>query len=298
MRPLPRVAHDSMSLLYQHRLVSSPQLQRLLLPHSAHPQYLNRNLRRLRELGLADRVRAGWGRPNHWFLTPAGTQAVQAHREVLPRPFQMDPLRACGPLHEHMLAVVETGLAFVESARRHGDQCGPFDWTPEVSHPVKDSGERLIADALLHYILITPQERSHAQLFIEVDRATMPIPRLAAKLAGYARYYDYVPGSAAAPGRAPASRATRPAWQSLYPRFPRVLFVFTAGTTARLWRRIEDLAFYVQGLAYLHRAREGFLIGATTLADLQDQGPTSQVWLPLLRPETGRTGFLLTPGND
>lgn len=299
MPVLPRIAHESMSLLYQHRLVSGPQLLRMLRPDSP-PQYLNRNLLRLHRLGLADRVRAGWGRPNFWFLTETGARAVEGTKDVIDRPYRMTAFKASGPLQRHTEAVVETGLAFVETARARGDRCGPFDWVPEVSHPLRDVGERLVADALLHYISIDPRSgrRSHVQFFVEVDRATMPIPRLAAKLAAYARYHDYVPGSAAPAHRNSAARSLTPAWRQIYPRFPRVLLVLTGDAPERLTQRLDDLAFYVRGLPYLHRAREGFAIGATTLDQLRSHGPVHPVWRPLLHPTAALTDFLLTPGSE
>lgn len=292
---LPRMAHTAMSLLYQHRLISTPQLQQMM--DQPKHQYLTLLLQRCRTHGLAERVRAGWSQPNYWFLTDTGAQAVESGLDAtLTRPYRMDASKASGPLQRHTSAVVATGLAFVATARERGDQCTPYDWVPEVSHPIRDGGERLIADALLHYILVdaATAHRSHAQAFIELDRCTMPIPRLAAKLTAYARYYDYVPAGARPPATVSAARSLTPAWQQVYPRFPRVLLVVD-GEHAEADRRIEDLAFYLQGLTYLHRARPGFAIGATALAQLRRQGPLARIWQRLAPAPAARTDFLLTP---
>ncbi|MEU0228214.1 replication-relaxation family protein [Streptomyces sp. NPDC006284] len=48
------------------------------------------------------------------------------------------------------LAVTETGLAFVQDARRHRNVCQPLDWNPEVHCPL-GGGEAVIPDALLYY---------------------------------------------------------------------------------------------------------------------------------------------------
>jgi len=63
-----------------------------------------------------------------------------------------------------MLAVNETGLAFVEHARRLGHDCGPLDWTPMVSHRFRSGGGGtrtaiLICDALLYYVVEDPAAR-------------------------------------------------------------------------------------------------------------------------------------------
>src|SRR5262249_12516849 len=139
-------------------------------------------------------------------------------------------------------------LAFVEHARRLGHECGPLDWTSEVAHRYRGGSGRftdthLIADALLHYTVIDPvaQHRDHLQFFIELDRATMSVARLAAKVLLYGQYYDYIAG-----------RTDQPAWHSQYPRFPRLLVVLTGRDVASLNRRRDELAAYLSGAPH-HR---------------------------------------------
>ncbi|MCW2888255.1 MAG: hypothetical protein QOE54_1564 [Streptosporangiaceae bacterium] len=162
----------------------------------------------------------------------------------------MSHQRASGPLQQHMLAVNETGLAFVEHARRLSHDCGPLDWTPEVSHRFGSGGGRyedshLICDALLYYVAEDPAARrsDHLRFFIELDRAPMSVARLAAKVTFYARYYDYVPTPADGSG----ARQTA-AWRDRYPRFPRVLIVFDGKPAPALERRRRELAAHLAAL--------------------------------------------------
>nr|WP_237282576.1 replication-relaxation family protein [Streptomyces fodineus] len=49
----------------------------------------------------------------------------------------------------HTLTVNETGLAFLQDARRRGELCRPLDWIPEVHHPIGGGGA-VIPDALMY----------------------------------------------------------------------------------------------------------------------------------------------------
>ncbi|MCX5367188.1 replication-relaxation family protein [Streptomyces sp. NBC_00124] len=71
----------------------------------------------------------------------------------------------------HALPVTETGLAFMQDARRSGDLCAPLDWIPEVYHPL-GSGEAVIPDALLHYRRSRRNGEGWSMLraFVEVDQ--------------------------------------------------------------------------------------------------------------------------------
>src|SRR5690606_19284516 len=105
---------------------------------------------------------------------------------------------AAGPLQEHTLATVETGLAFVTHARALGHECGPLDWSPEIAHAYRDEqrpGEdlRLIPDAVVNYVHISGRQRTLLTFMVEVDRTQMTIARLAQKLHAYAAYQRYVP---------------------------------------------------------------------------------------------------------
>jgi hypothetical protein len=281
------LAQHAQAVLYQHRLATSHQLARMLTPDTASRRYMLHVLHRLRTQGLADRVVPSGRRPHRWFLTPAGAHAVQDGDQVPVRPYRMSPARASGPLAEHMLAVVETGLAFLKHARLLGDDFEPLHWIPEVAHRYTKANGRfadthVISDALLHYIAVEPRgTRRQIQFLVEVDRATMPVHRLANKLVAYARYFDHHP---LRKRRSAADGPARPAWQERYPRFPRVLLVLDGANERRLVNRRTDLAVYIRASQYLMVPRPRFAIGCATMPDLVEQGPRARIWLNLLDP--------------
>lgn len=213
---LGQVAQQAAQVLYQHRLVSTRQLHRLITPHHTRSEYLRRQLHTLREAGLAETVgRRRSGQTDLlWWLTEKGATAVESAGLLPQRPYRMSPEAALGPLQDHTLATVETGLAMVEWARRLGHECGPLDWSPETAHHYRDEarpGEdlALIPDAVLNYVHTDAEQRTRTLLtyFVEVDRTQMTIARLAQKLHAYAAYRTYTPTQ---PGpRAPAPHAVR-----------------------------------------------------------------------------------------
>ncbi|GAB2711638.1 replication-relaxation family protein [Kitasatospora kifunensis] len=293
----------AMTVLYQHRLVSTDQMHRLLAPHHTRSDKIRLQLHTLREAGLADHV----GRRTHgqrallWWLTPKGAEAVEAADLLPARPYRMSPEAAAGPLQEHTLATVETGCAFVTWADRLGHECGPLDWSPESAHPYRDParpGEdlALIPDAVLNYVHTDHTEHTRTLLtfFVELDRATMTIARLAHKLHAYARYHQHTP-------QAPGPRATRtatrssaavPAWRHRYPVYPRVLLVFTGAEPARLQRRIADLRSLAHADPLL--TTTPIRAGATTLDQLREHGPFAPIFTPILGPHHPVDAWLRT----
>ncbi|GAA1439012.1 replication-relaxation family protein [Nocardiopsis tropica] len=292
---LSGVARTTLSVLYQHRLATTYQLRRLVSPNSPNRQYIWSVLNELRRYGLADRVIPRAREHHRWYLTAAGAEAAE---EAVPggaRHFRMSAQRAAGPLQQHMLAVVDMGLAFIAGAAQQGDDFGPLDWMPEVAHRYRGGDMRfedthLISDALLHYTRVTTKgSRLQVQALVEVDRATMPVPRLAGKLGAYARYYDYAPLPTGQ--RSAAKRAAQPAWRTRYPEWPRVLVVLDGGQRQLQERRRIDLAVYTSNMMHLAHPRPGFHIGAATMHDLKEHGPHEPIWLNLLRPDEGYTSF-------
>jgi hypothetical protein len=189
--------------------------------------------------------------------------------------------KAAGPAQSHLLAVNEVGVLFVETARARGDECEPLDWTLEIAHRIRDGANRrftqdhLIADALLHYVANDSDgRRTHLRYFIELDRATMTVARLAAKIDQYARYYTYTPATRN------AGMASCPAWQEIYPRFPKLLIVLTGKSQAQLETRINDLRAYCQANHRLTALCGVLTVSATTLERLNCGGPSSAA--PLL----------------
>ncbi|GLY38983.1 hypothetical protein Amsp01_050070 [Amycolatopsis sp. NBRC 101858] len=264
---------EALVALYWHRLMSTEQVGRLLAPELA-PALLRRKLAGLRRAGFAERI-VREHLPGAWFLTSAGADAVEAAGVVDARAYRVAGPQVARLLQGHALDVVETGLAFVESARRRGDECGPLAWTPEVAHSFQDrAGKRgsVIADAVLHYVLENAEHgrRSQRTIFIELDRATMPVARLAQKLTAYLRYHDYAPANG------------RLAWRSRYPRFPRALIVLSGAAEHVLDRRLADLRAHAHATTGVGAAAGRVVMLATTLPRLRAAGPLAPVASPLL----------------
>ncbi|MFB8085067.1 replication-relaxation family protein [Streptomyces sp. NPDC055992] len=291
-------------LLYQHRLMSTGHLHRLLTPHARRPVYLLRRLAELRGAGLIDRVDRRTGKLGRceqlWYITPWGCEIVERSAVVTARPYRISPRAAASQLQEHTLAVVDTGVVFTEWAGRLGDECGRLDWEPELAHRVREGDNRigddafLVPDAVLRYTHTTKEGRRQLlTFFLEIDRATMQVSRLAQKISTYARYATYTP----LPGRRRQARSVlREAWRDRYPVFPRLLIVLSGAEPAALARRTKDL----RALAALDpRLSQGGVLraGVTTAELLQTQGPFAPVVTPLLGPPE-LTNVLLTPFSE
>lgn len=231
-----RVQVEMLECVYQHRLLSTAQLHALYRPGLA--------LRRTQR-ALAAMERVGWlssvrqpGGMKLWFVTEHGADAVESipnraelRRKVIP------PEQAAGPLQQHTLAVNEVGVAFVRAARERGEECGPLAWRNEIAHPIgaapgRRKSEMLIADATLSYQRRMPDRSVRFEwAFLELDRATMSVETLAAKLGRYLRLYDY-------PGPPDPRRVgLTPLWEAHYPCFPHVLVVLANGSRKRLAER-------------------------------------------------------------
>ncbi|MEK0097741.1 replication-relaxation family protein [Streptomyces sp. A475] len=297
-RGLSRLAQDLLPVLYQHRLIATSQLHRLFTPHARRPVYLRQQLKQLRTAGLVDATARRSGRLGNpellWYITARGAEAVAYDPTVPQRGYRISPQTAASQLQEHTLTVVETGIAFVDWARRLGDECSPLDWEPEVAHRIRDGESRgvndafMIPDAVLRYTHTTGSGRRRMlSFFIEVDRATMQTTRLAAKLTAYARYQSYVPTV----GR--GRRTTREAWRDRYPAFPRLLIVLTGASDRVLANRVQDL----RALAAAAPRVSQLTAGVTTLQLLHDKGP----FAPIMTPLSGApapTDVVLAPTED
>jgi hypothetical protein len=296
---LTRLQAEALTCLYQHRLLSSGQLGRLLTPHTVNTAHLRRQLRRLDDLGLVGHVNAPTRAHNKlYFATATGAACVEAAGEVPARSYRMSAEIARGLLQQHTLAVNETGLCFVEAARALGHECGPLDWAPERAHRMRDGGGRrvdheyLIADAVLNYV-VRPGDGRRIQtcMFLELDRCTMTVARLAAKLTGYARYYEYVPGAGAPGGE--TRQGGLPAWRYSYPRFPAILIVLTGAGPAAISARIADLRALAAEDPRLRRLAGELKIGATALEQLRVHGPFEPIFTPILGADTTPTDMSL-----
>ncbi|MGW2108303.1 replication-relaxation family protein [Streptomyces sp. NPDC001948] len=274
--PLP---HQLLAALGQHRMATTGQLHGLLRPH-AQRQAVSAPLNRLRHEGLVDfTVLPQSNGTRAWYLTGEGARLVRDFPALRGRPpYPITSATAASLKTPHTLTVVRTHVAFVADARRHGDEHGHLDWTPEVSHPLSD-GEKVIADAVMHYTLGSESQRTKLRAFVEVDRATMASERLASKLIEYARLWSYEPQPVGRQRRQPAVSGA--AWLRWYPVFPRVLFVLTGASRYVLENRISDLQAMVAQHPLVGALAREVPLGAAVLDDLELQGPSSDVWVPL-----------------
>ena len=281
--------------LYWHRLMSTAQVRRLVAP--AKPMRTVRHrLQALREAGLIDCVHRHHA-PRTWYTTGEGAAEVEASGAVDTRPYRIASTITAQLLGNHAVDVVDTGLVFVETAREHGHDCGPLSWTPEVAHryraPLPARGARrdvVEADAVLHYVIVNADRQAQYTFFIELDRATMPVARLAQKLVSYVLYYSYRPGKPGAPGR--------PSWQERYPRFPRVLVVLSGAAEPALERRLADLRVRAQAMATVALAEDRVCMLVTTLERLRGEGPFAEIAVPLLGSRSAPVSVFSWPKGE
>jgi hypothetical protein len=281
---LPGVAVAMLASLYQHRLLSTIQLQALHTP-AASVGWTRQVLRRLSRRELIDRV-YGPGTRSLWFLTEQGAETIETAGTLAePRRRLSTPAQAAGPLRAHTLRVNDVGIAFVRAARERGDECGPESWRHEIAHPIspgrgRRAAELLVADALLTYL----QSASDGtivlhQRFIELDRGTArPAEQLAAKLARYTRLRHYTPLPAS------SSEDTQPLWRTYYRAFPHVLIVLADQSHERMRQRIDKtLALYDSDPTNRH---DGTVpVSFVTLGHLASRGPFAPVFISAAQPE-------------
>jgi len=264
---------------YQHRLLSTTQVCRLFFGPGYDRRAAQRVLAGLEAKGLVRRV-LGPPPARHalWFATELGCASAEA-AGAPERSYRMTPELAGGALQAHTLAVNEVGLAFVEAALARGDECSPFDWEHEVAHRIADrpTGGRgsdfLIADAVLQYTFRRPDGTGALlQRFVELDRGTMGLLRLGAKLRAYAQLERFRPrrgrGDADADG----------GWRSRYATFPKLLVVLTGQGEVARRRTLLDLCV---ADPRLHPGRATIDISVVEFESLLKEGPFAPIfWRP------------------
>ncbi|MGW3498295.1 replication-relaxation family protein [Streptomyces sp. NPDC001020] len=274
--PVEPLKHQILATLAQHRMASTHQLHILLRPDRSR-QSVSERLNDLLGERLIDFVVLPQShRTRVWYLTPKGARLTRDWPALRGRPpYPITSATAASLKTPHTLTVLRTHLTFVADARRRGDEHGHLDWTPEVFHSIGD-GERVVADAVMHYTLVEGQQRCKLRAFVEVDRATMSSERLAAKLIEYARLWAYEPQ--------PVGRRRQtggPGWLRWYPVFPRVLFVLTGASRQTMDNRISDLKAMVAHHPLVADLAREVLLGAVVLEVLEERGATGSVWVPL-----------------
>ncbi|MFF7925780.1 replication-relaxation family protein [Streptomyces mirabilis] len=161
----------ALGVLTQYRMATTEQMHRVIAP-SVRIEQTRRRLARLRAEGLIDRITLPQaGRTRVWFPTPCGVQLASEWPEMRGhRPSRTVSDPTAGRLKAgHALTVTETGLVFLEDARRRGELCRPLDWLTEVYHPI-GNGEAVIPDALLYYERGPAADDNGAMLRAFVDR--------------------------------------------------------------------------------------------------------------------------------
>ncbi|SEM72375.1 replication-relaxation family protein [Streptacidiphilus jiangxiensis] len=302
---MPALSQSAMQVLYQHRLMTTGQLHRLLLPEARRPVYLLHELKRLEDGGLVERVRSLHRNPRHaqflWFLTEEGYTHMDGSEESVTRQHRTTTAIAIGPRQAHTVAVNEVGIAMFQHARRLGHECGPLDWMPEVAHRMRDGQRRfeddhVISDAVLDYTHVSADgRRTVLRAFVELDRCTMTVSRLADKVAAYGRYFDYIPQEHER-SRRPSS--TRPAWQQTYSRFPKLLIVLDHHSQRVMGSRTNDLGAMTSANPRLSSLAGELSIGVTTLDRLRESGPFAPIFKPLLRHQQPTDMFLRPPAGS
>src|SRR5262245_57142919 len=244
---LPIPAAETLDLLYQHRLLSTPQLHELLGSRYAERSVV-RLLDRLSQRGLVTSVPARtetWRRGHRlWFLTEPGAEVVEAVPDrAETRRRLLTPALAAGQLQAHTLAVNDVGIAFMRAAQERNHDFGLYSWRHEVAH---DLGRRMgrgrgqvIADSVLRYWMPLPAGRIAIRYrFVELDRANRLVDDVAGNLSRYALLRE-VWSMRRAAGHETADEA--PGWPMLYRHFPGIVVVLANPGRANLQRRLANL---------------------------------------------------------
>lgn len=265
--------------LCQHRVLSTPQIRVIHLPEYGE-RWSQRVMAGLAEDGLVDHVGLPGGirrQPRRlWFITELGVAAAREAGVIGGHVHLLSPEQVVGPLQAHTLAVNDAGISFLAAARERGDEFGPMAWHHEVAHPLPGPRDargrrRVVSDAVLTYLRATTEEIVVEQRFLELDRSTLSVDRLAAALGRYASLY-----LATGPDG-------EPLWKSRYPWFPPVLCVLAGASRPALERRRDAVCALLAAGPALERA-EGVSIRICLADDLRAEGPFAPIFTDVGRP--------------
>jgi hypothetical protein len=271
---LPANAIEILASLAAHRVLSTPQVGAI---HSSQGSLRSaqRLLGRLRAAGLADYVEVDHARRRLWHATERGARLAREAGALEGEP-PVGAELAAGPLAAHTLAVNEAAICFLRAAGKRGDDFGPLAWRHEVFHPIsRGRGRRrrsLVADAVFTYLRQDGEEIAIEQRFLELDRATLSVDRLAAELARYAELH-----------RAREAKAREPLWRARYPVFPKVHCVLTGAPRRALKRRRSTASVLLAAHPLLSRTPE-VAISICLLEDLRREGPFAPVFREVRDP--------------
>ncbi len=254
--------------LAQHRVLSAAQVRAIHLPASGE-RWAQRMLVRLGDAGLAGYVRSPRSHRRLWHVTELGARVAREAGARDGEPRLIGAEGAAGPLRAHTLAVNGAAICFLEAARERGDEFGPFSWRHEVSHPLsRGRGRRrraLVADAVFTYLLLDGEGVAIEQRFLELDRATLSVDRLAAELARYAELHRLTGADG------------EPLWRERYPVFPPIHCVLTGGRRNVLERRRATTIAMLGTNPRFTRETE-VAVSICLLEDLERDGPFAPIF--------------------
>jgi len=262
--------------LAQHRVLTAAQVRAIHLPGHGE-RWAQRLLARLGKAGLAGYVESPRSHRRLWYATERGARLAGQAGLLAGEPRLIGAEGAAGPLQAHTLALNNAAICFVEAARERGDEFGPFAWRHEVHHRISRSRGRrrmLIADAVLAYLRVAEDGVAIEQRFLELDRATLSVDRLAAELGRYAELHG-----------ARERKGGEPLWRSRYPLFPPVHCVLTGGSRVALERRRSTAIALLRSDPRLSRAPR-VSVSICLLEDLQREGPFAPIFRGARDPET------------
>ena len=251
------------------------QVRAVHLPESAR-RWTQKLLVRLKRAGLADYAESARAPRRLWYATERGARLAHRAGALEAEPKVLAAELAAGPLQAHTLAVNDATICFLRGARERGDDFGPLAWRHEVFHPLsRGRGRRrraLIADAVFTYLRIGEGGTAIEQRFLELDRATLSVDRLAAELARYAELY-----------RAREAEGGEPLWRGRYPVFPPVHCVLAGAPRRALSRRRSTASVLLAADPLLSRTPE-VAISICLLEDLRRDGPFAPVFRDVRDP--------------
>ena len=261
--------------LAQHRALTAAQVRAIHLPGHGE-RWAQRLLVRLGKAGLAGYVESPRSHRRLWYATELGARLAGEAGLLAGEPRLIGAEGAAGPLQAHTLAVNDAAICFIEAARGRGDEFGPFAWRHEVYHRLsRGRGRRrmLIADAVLAYLRVAEDGVAIEQRFLELDRATLSVDRLAAELGRYGELHG-----------ARERKGGEPLWRSHYPLFPPVHCVLTGNGREALERRRSTAIALLRSDPRLSRAPRAS-ISICLLEDLQREGPFAPIFRDPRDPE-------------
>lgn len=271
---LPGVGTEVLQTFAQHRLLTTGQVHAIHTPN-ASLRWTRHLLAELERAHLAAHVRVH-GTRRLWHITRAGADLLGRLPDPAHQPAKvLTSQQAAGQLWRHTLAVNDVGIAFLHAARQRGDEFGALSWRHEVAHRLTTGARRsrlVVADALITYLLSDRGEVALEYRFLELDRATLTVDRLTAKLARYARLYR------------DRDQHGHPTWERRYLAFPAVMVVLADQPRRLLERRARSVAALCRTDPELERTPDVTLLFGL-LEDLIDRGPFAPIFHAPANPD-------------